>query len=164
MDYVNFIATQTSAKVKVIKSDNGREFANSVSTNFLEQKGIMHDRSAPYTLQSNGKIERHIRTIKDYARSMLNRFNSPQFLWAEAVNAAVYVWNRMLNQTSETKTPFEQVFRRKPNLSHLKVFGCVAYAHIHEQFRNTFECKSRKCVLVDLVGSSQNFRLYDPNL
>jgi len=63
-----------------MKDDNGTEFACSEVQNFLSEKDIVHERSAPYTLQSNGKIKRNIRTIKDYARSMLNRLDSPQFL------------------------------------------------------------------------------------
>ena len=162
VDYVNFMETQTGSKVKTVKSDNGTEFVNSMLKNFFKEKGIVHERSAPYTPQSNGKIERHIRTIKDYARSMLNRFQSPQFLWNEAVAAAVYVWNRMLNKTCDSVTLFEQVFQRTPDLSHLRVFGCVASAHINKQFRNTFEAKSPRCILVGYSGVSQNYRLYDP--
>ena len=162
IDYVNFIENQTGNKVKSMKSDNGKEFVCSELQNFLSEKGIVHERSAPYTPQSNGKIERHIRTIKDYARSMLNRLDSPQFLWAEAVSATVYVWNRVLNKQCGDKTPFEQVFKRKPNLSHLRVFGCTAYAHINEQFRKVFDSKTKKCKLVGYSGVSQNYRLYDP--
>jgi len=162
IDYVNFIETQTGSPVKTLKSDSGKEFVNSFLGAFLAEKGIVHERSAPYTPQSNGKIERHVRTIKDYARSMLNRFQSPQFLWAKAVSATVYVWNRMLNKNSGSETPFEHFFKRKPNLGHLRLFGCTGYAHINEQFRNTLDAKSHKCILVGYSGVSQNYRLYDP--
>jgi len=162
VEYVNFIENQTGNRVKNMKSDNGTESVCSELQSFLSEKGIVHERSAPYTPQSNGKIERHVRTIKDYARSMLNRLDSPQFLWAEAVSAAVYIWNRILNKQCGEKTPFEQVFGRKPNLSHLRVFGCNAYAHISEQFRKVFDSKTKKCILVGYSGVSQNYRLYDP--
>ena len=77
MDYVSFIETQTENKVKVLKSDSGTEFTCSYLQTCLSKKGIVHQTSTPYTPQSNGKIERHIWTIKDYARSMLNRHDSP---------------------------------------------------------------------------------------
>ena len=59
---------------------------------------------------------------------------------------AVYVLNRIFTKTCGSVTPLEQVFPRTPDIGHLRVFGCVAYAHVNEQFRNTFEEKSRRCI------------------
>ena len=58
-------------------------------------------------------------------------------------------------------TPFERLFNRKPNVSNLKVFGCVAYAHIPENMRNKLEEKSRKCVFVGYPEGTKGFKLYD---
>jgi len=54
------------------------------------------------------------------------------------------------------------VFNRKPDLSHVRVFGSVAYAHITEQFRATCDNKARKCLFLGNSGMSRNYRLYDP--
>ena len=58
-------------------------------------------------------------------------------------------------------TPFECLFNRKPIVSNLKVFGCVAYAHIPENMRNKLEEKSRKCVFVGYPEGTKCFNLYD---
>jgi transposase InsO family protein len=46
------------AKVKKIRSDNGTEFKNTQVEDFLDEEGIKHEFSAPYTPQQNGVAER----------------------------------------------------------------------------------------------------------
>lgn len=51
----------------------------------------------------------------------------------------------------------------KPNLSHVKVFGCQAYAHVPNLERQKLDVKSRERIF---VGYSQNptaYRLRDPS-
>jgi transposase InsO family protein len=45
-------------KVKKIRSDNGSKFKNLQVEEFLEEEGIKHEFSAPYTPQQNGVVER----------------------------------------------------------------------------------------------------------
>lgn len=50
----------------------------------------------------------------------------------------------------------------KPNLSHVKVFGCQAYAHVPNSERKKLDVKSKEWIF---VGYSQNptaYRLGDP--
>jgi transposase InsO family protein len=52
-------------RIKKIRSDNGTEFKNSQIEGFLEEEGIMHEFSSPYTPQQNGVVERKNRTLLD---------------------------------------------------------------------------------------------------
>jgi transposase InsO family protein len=58
--------------IKKIRSNNGTEFKNSPIEEFLEEEGIKHEFSSPYTPQQNGVVERKIRTLLDMARTMLD--------------------------------------------------------------------------------------------
>jgi transposase InsO family protein len=58
-------------RIKKIKSDNGTEFKNSQIEGFLEEEGIKHEFSSPYTPQQNGVVERKNRNLLDMARTML---------------------------------------------------------------------------------------------
>jgi hypothetical protein len=49
---------------------------------------------------------------------------------AEAVNTVVYIRNRYPTKALESKTPQEAWTNRKPDVSHLRVFSCKAFAHI----------------------------------
>jgi transposase InsO family protein len=70
--------------VKKIRSDNGFEFKNLQVEEFLEEEGIKHEFSAPYTPQQNGVVERKNKTLIDMARTMLGEFKMPEQFWSES--------------------------------------------------------------------------------
>jgi transposase InsO family protein len=76
-------------RIKKIRSDNGTEFG------FLEDEGIKHEFSSPYTPQQNVVVERKNRTLLDMARTMLHEYKTSDRFWAEAVNTACYAINRL---------------------------------------------------------------------
>jgi transposase InsO family protein len=68
-------------RIKMIRSDNGMEFKNSQIKGFLEEEGIKHEFSSPYTPKQNDVVERKNRTLLDMARTMLKEYKTPdQFL------------------------------------------------------------------------------------
>jgi transposase InsO family protein len=69
-------------KVKNIRSDNGSEFKNLQVEEFLEEEGIKHEFSTPYTPQQNGVVERKNRTLIDMARMMLGEFKTLKRFWS----------------------------------------------------------------------------------
>jgi hypothetical protein len=75
-------------------------------------------------------------------RSMLKSKNMPKEFWAEAIDCAVYLLNRYKTSSLENITPQEAWSGFKPSVSHLKVFGSVAYAHIPDQKRVKLDDKS----------------------
>lgn len=88
-----FMETQTGNKFKVLRSDCGTEFLNTRMEDFCASKGIIHETSAPYSPQQNGRAEREIWTIKDTGRTLLKSRSLPENLWAETVATAVYIRN-----------------------------------------------------------------------
>ena len=61
-------------------------------------------------------------------------------------------------------TPYEAWFGigNKPSISHLRVFGCKAYAHIPDAKRkHKFDGKALECILVGYSNESKAYRLYD---
>jgi transposase InsO family protein len=82
-------------RIKKIRSNNGTEFNNSQIQGFLEEDGIKHDFSSPYTPQQNGVVERKNRTLLDMARTMLDEYKTQDRFWAEAINTACYSINRL---------------------------------------------------------------------
>jgi transposase InsO family protein len=80
-------------RIKKIRSDNGTEFKNSQIEGFLEDEGIKHEFSSPYTPQQNGVVERKNRTLLDMARTMLDEYKTSDRFWVEAINTAYYAIN-----------------------------------------------------------------------
>jgi transposase InsO family protein len=82
-------------RIKKIRSDNGTEFKNSQIEGFLEEEGIKHEFSSPYTPQQNGVVESKNRTLLDMTRTMLDEYKTLDRFWAEAINTACYSINQL---------------------------------------------------------------------
>lgn len=159
--FEKYIANKFGRPLKILRSDNGREFCNKDMSKYLESRGIAHETTAPYTPQQNGKAERENRTIVESARTMLHAKNLPLILWAEAVNCAVYVLNRTVLAANEV-TPYEEWVGKPPNLKHLRIFGSTAYVNIPKQFTKKFDARAKKVIFVGYKDNSPNYRVYDP--
>jgi hypothetical protein len=93
---------------------------------------------------------------------MLKGKGLPNKFWAEAVNTATYILNRSPTKAVRNQTPFEVWHKRKPNVSHLKVFGSIAYALIPSQSRDKFDEKGEKLIFIGYSDESKGFRLFNP--
>ena len=84
------------------------------------------------------------------------------FFGAEAVSTAAYVRNRLhATVLKENETPYERWYGRKADVSHLRVFGCMAYAHIPDSERRKLDKKSKKMRFVGYSLTSKGYRLFD---
>nr|GFA63260.1 putative ribonuclease H-like domain-containing protein [Tanacetum cinerariifolium] len=122
--FVTCLENQLSLKVKVIRSDNGTEFKNSDFNQFCGLKGIKREFSVPRTPQQNGIAERKNMTLIEAARTMLADSLLPILFWAEAVNTACYVQNRVLVTKPHNKTHYELLHGRTPSIGFMRPFGC----------------------------------------
>ncbi|GKA42183.1 ribonuclease H-like domain-containing protein [Tanacetum coccineum] len=91
---------------------------------FCEMKGIKRELSVARTPQQNGVAEKKNRTLIEAARTMLADSKLPTTFWAEAVNTACYVQNRVLVIKLHNKTPYELFHGRTPTLSFMRPFEC----------------------------------------
>ncbi|GJX68972.1 putative ribonuclease H-like domain-containing protein [Tanacetum coccineum] len=121
---VFFLATKDETS-GILKCDNGNELKNKEMNQFCEMKGILRQCSIARTPQQNGVAERRSRTLIKAARTMLADSKLPTILWAEAVNIACYVQNRVLVLKPHKKTPYELFHGRTPTLSFMRPFGCL---------------------------------------
>lgn len=162
--FEKLIRNRFGRSMKTLRSDNGLEYVNSQLKSFLESKGIVHERTAPYTPEQNGKAERENRTIMECARTLLNSAGLPRSLWAEAVNTSAYLLNRVSTPTRDkSKTSYELWTTKKPDLSHLRVFGSTAYKLVPKLQAKKLDDQAVRTVLVGYEEESTNYRLYCPN-
>ncbi|WVZ51981.1 LOW QUALITY PROTEIN: hypothetical protein U9M48_003078 [Paspalum notatum var. saurae] len=87
-------------------------------------RSLEHQFSSPYTPPQNGVVERKNRTLVEMARTMLDEHRTPRRFWAEAVNTACYIANRIFLRAFLGKTSYELRFGRQPGIKHLRAFGC----------------------------------------
>ena len=89
--FKQIVEKQTGHKIKMIRSDKGREFINKYFKIFLESEGITRQFTLPYTPQQNGVAERVNHTLIEMARAMMVHANVQRNLWAEAISTAAYL-------------------------------------------------------------------------
>ncbi|MCO5609052.1 hypothetical protein L7F22_063273 [Adiantum nelumboides] len=145
--YVSMVENETGCKVQTLRTDRGGEYMSGAFKDFLGKKGIKHQWTMPYTPQQNGVAERKNRSLMEMARCMLKAKSLPHKLWMEAVASAAHVLNRCPTHALKTITSYESWYDRKPSVSYLRVFGCLAYAHIPQQLRGKLDDKIVKCIL-----------------
>jgi hypothetical protein len=127
----------TGLSLKTIRADLGTEYKNSDFQTYCEQHGISRQFSAPGAQShgQNGVAERMNRTIAERALSMLVHASLPLTYWGEAMLAAIYVHNMLPDSTR--LSPFERVTGNIPDMSRIKVWGCVAFAIRHRDDRES---------------------------
>ncbi|MCO5605635.1 hypothetical protein L7F22_059818 [Adiantum nelumboides] len=130
--------------IKTLRSNQGGEFKSKEFEELCWNQGIWRQYTCAYTPQQNGVAERKNRVIVEHARAMLNEGNLPKLYWAEAVNTSVHLMNMSPTKALTRLTPEEAYSGIKPNVSTLKVFGCVAYMHIPDEKRRKLDVKSER--------------------
>ncbi|KAI3797931.1 hypothetical protein L1987_33196 [Smallanthus sonchifolius] len=147
--------------VKTIRSDHGTKFKNVILDSFCESKGISRQFSAPRTPQQNGVAERGNCTLIEAARTMIVDSKLPVTFWAEAVNTASFVQNRVLITKSCNKTPYEIMYKCKPVIDFFRKFGCVCTMLNTSDQLNKFEAKADECYFVGYSSNQRAFRVYN---
>ena len=118
-----------------------------VLTPFAVIKVLKHQYSSPYTPQQNGVVEWKNRTLVEMARTMFDEHRTPRKYWAEAVNTACYVSNRIFLHSFIHKTSYELQFGRQPHVDHLRVFGCRCFV-LKEENLDKFESWSSDGIFI----------------
>jgi transposase InsO family protein len=148
-------------RIKKIRGDNGTEFKNSQIEGFLEEEGIKHEFSSPYTPQQNGIVERKNRTLLDMARTMLDEYKTPDRFWAEAINTACYSINRLYLHRIFKKTSYELLTDKKPNVSYFRVFGSKCFILVKRGIKSKFAPKAVEGFLLGYDSNTRAYRVFN---
>nr|GEU67437.1 putative ribonuclease H-like domain-containing protein [Tanacetum cinerariifolium] len=123
--------------------------------------GIKREYSVARTPQQYGVAERRNRTLTEDAKTMLAESKLPTKFWAEAVNTACYVQNRVLVVKPHFKTPYELFKGRSHALSFMRPFGChVSILNTLDQL-GKFDGNSDEEIFVGYSTTSKAFRVYN---
>ncbi|GJX22351.1 putative ribonuclease H-like domain-containing protein [Tanacetum coccineum] len=159
--FITGVENLIDQRVKVIRCDNGTEFKNKDMNQFCERKGIKREFSVARTPQQNGVAERKNRTLIEAARTMLADSKLPTTFWAEAVNTARYVQNRVLVTKPHNKTPYELFLGRKSALGFMRPFGCPVTILNTIDHLGKFDGKADEGFFVGYLINSKTFRIFN---
>ena len=114
-------------KLRLLRTNNSGEFTVAEFVAYCADEGIQRHYSATYSPQQNGVVERRNQTVVAAARALLKQRGMPAVYWGEAVMTAVHLLNRSPTSALDGKTPYEAWHGRKPAVSYLRIFGCLAF-------------------------------------
>ncbi|CAD6956230.1 unnamed protein product [Tilletia controversa] len=152
-------------KVRTIRSDNGGEFTSNVAKEWAKGKGIKWEYTTPYSSIQNGIAERMNRTIQDKARAMLHAAGTSHEYWPSAMQAASYLVNHLPTKALGGKIPEERWEGQKIDMSHLRVWGCVAWIKIHDQQRSEGKLSARglRGMFIGYAGDRKAWTILTPS-
>ena len=87
----------------------------------------------------------------------------PASLWAEVASITVYVQNRCHHAILDQKTPEEVFTGEKPDVGHLRIFGCPVYIHVSKEKRTKMEPSGKKGIFVGYSETSKAYHIYVPS-
>ncbi|WVZ54512.1 hypothetical protein U9M48_005298 [Paspalum notatum var. saurae] len=123
-------------------------------------RGLEHQFSSPYTPPQNGVVERKNRTLVEMARTMLDEHRTPRRFWAEAVNTACYIANRIFLRAFLGKTSYELRFGKQPSVKHLRAFGCRCFVLKKAGHLDKFESRCLDGIFLGYASNSRAFRVW----
>ncbi|GKA23536.1 zinc finger, CCHC-type containing protein [Tanacetum coccineum] len=128
------------------------------------EKCIIHVSLLLTQPHQNGVAERKNRALKEMVNSMLSYSGLSEGFWGEAMLTACYLLNRVPNKRNKT-TPYELWYKKRPNLSYLRVWGCRAVVRLSDPKRKTLGEKGIDCIFVGYAEHSKAYRFYviEPN-
>ncbi|GJY45218.1 putative ribonuclease H-like domain-containing protein [Tanacetum coccineum] len=159
--FITGIENQINHKVKIIRCDNGTDFKNNNMNQLCGMKGIKREFSVARTPQQNVVAKRKNRTLIEATRTMLVDSLLPTTFWAEAVNTACYVQNRVLVTKPHNKTHYELLHGKPPSISFMRPFGCPVTILNTLDPLGKFDRKADEGFLVGYSINSKAFRVFN---
>ncbi|GAV87108.1 hypothetical protein CFOL_v3_30534 [Cephalotus follicularis] len=96
------------------------------------------------------------------ARTMLCENSLPKYFWAEVINTACYVLNRITIRPILKKTPYELWRQQKPNISYFRAFGCKCFVHNNgNDSLGKFDVKADEGIFLRYSNSSKAYRIFN---
>jgi len=161
--FLQQMAKQFTNSVKIIQSDGGGEFVNTVLQTYFAANGIIHILSCPRTPEQNGLAERRHRHIVETSLTLLAHASIPVKYWTTAFNIAVFLINRLPSSVLDHMSPHELAFGSSPNYDFLRVFGCSCYPLLSPFGRTKLEYKSIYCVFLGFSANHKGYCCLEPH-
>lgn len=140
---IEYYRTQFGKYPNVIRMDNGREFSPVKLQEYLTEKGIILETSAPYTPEQNGVAERTNRIFIEKTRTVFTDIGLPKTLW-EFISKAVVLLINYTAKSTGSLTPYQEFFDfffpdrdNKPDLSKIPALGTPVLVYKPKENRIT---------------------------
>ena len=147
----------------ILRVDNAKEMLSSKVKALCAEYNIEPHPNTPYCKEEHGLAERYMRTLNDIARASRKDADLDEEFWGDAIQCAVYVHNRIPKSILSFKSPFELWNGFPPSYSHLRVFGCKAFAQVPKELRSKLDDHAEETIFLGYLPNIHSYRLMRPN-
>jgi transposase InsO family protein len=141
------VENQLERKIKHVRMDRGGEYFSN---------GIVHERTPPYSPESNGMAERKNRTLTEVVNAMLDTAGMSREWWGEAILTPCHTLNRVPMKNKE-KTLFEEWENKRLSLSYLRTWGCLVKVIIPIAKKHKLGPKTVDCIFLGYAFHSVGY-------
>jgi hypothetical protein len=159
--FFTWVSTQFRRPVRALQCDNGREFDNNASRSFFLTHGVQLRLPCPYTSAQNDRAERMIRTTTNMLRCLLFQASLLASYWAEALQTATHLLNRLPSKAMRHPTPHFALYGTTPSYDHLRVFGCACYPNTSATAPHKLSPRSTRCLFLGYSPDHKGYRCLD---
>lgn len=148
--------------IKVLRSDRGGEYLSEAFNQHLQKAGTARKLTTHDTPQLNGIAERLNRTLLERIRAFTHTSGLPKSLWGEALRQATWLKNRTATRALDSKTPFEALYGRPPDLSALRTWGTPVL--VHNSGGSKLNVRAREARWLGLDVDAKAHRVFWPGM
>jgi len=152
----------TGLRILILFGDNEGALMKQEFQAWMALEGIKHATTQAYSPEQNGPAENAIKQIVQKASSLMWAPRIPVGFWPEACRLAAYLKNRSPHKAIGC-TPFEMYYGKKPDLGHLRIFGCRVYAHLEEEHRKKWDSRTIEGVFFGYYSTAGLYLIFDVN-
>ncbi|OMO58794.1 hypothetical protein CCACVL1_25353 [Corchorus capsularis] len=127
----------------------------------LQLHGISYFQTPPHIPEHNGVSERKHRHIVETGIASLYHAKLPSKFWTLAFQTALYLINRLPTPILNNHSPFQLLFKRDPNYSKLRVFGCLCYPWLRPYSKNKLDFRSKPSIFVGYSYYQNAYKCFD---
>lgn len=106
-------------------------------------------------------VERKHRYLLDTARVLRLQGNTLKKFWSEYIPTTTYLINRMSIASFNWQSPYEKLFKRISDYTHLSKFGHLCFATKINPHKDKFEPRFVRAVMIGYTGTHKAYKLYD---
>jgi hypothetical protein len=145
-EYQRYSERETECKLKCVSHDGELGYVHSTT---MDENGVAHRTTTPHTPESGGRHERYGKTILEMGLTLRISAALPPKFWAESINTAVYLKNRIPHSSIQHDYPIHLWTPSKRfDVGRLWSFGCLAWVHVPAADRSKLDLKAKPCVFL----------------
>lgn len=147
---VAWLDTNSKSSVKSIHTHKAKSFLSMRAR--LTKFGLNLTTTSAHTSESNGVAERMNRALLEKIGSILNECKMPNAYWIEAMNHAIYLYNRTIWMVASKRTPHDVLFGEASQNDEIMILRCTAFAYVHKSSRHsTVAVQAKVAVFLVLI-------------